>query len=93
MAIQFSVSAVDPDLENLLLYLDKLTHLDAYQKIQLVGNAREWLEMSRASTVKAQDFAASVCLRVNGKQIFHEQHCQSLRQDHQPSPVSLAAEG
>ncbi len=92
MAIRFFVSASDPDLENLLLHLDKLTHLDIHQKIQLVGNAREWLEMSRSSTVKAQDFGASVSLCIDDKPLFRELHCQSSQTPQQLAQASQVAE-
>ena len=44
MAIYLEVELNDPDLENLLSYLNKQTHLNVPSKEMLLSNALEWMK-------------------------------------------------
>jgi len=72
VAISFNLTVRDPDLENLLVYLDGVAHLSSLEKEVLLSRGIAWLKMARAASCPTADFAPSVYLGIGGKQVLHE---------------------
>ena len=69
LSISLHVEAKDPDLENLLLYVDGLTHLNAFSKRNLVERCLAWI--IRADLFAYNDQAVSSAnLQIDGACLF-----------------------
>jgi len=69
LSISLHVNAEDPDLENLLLYLDGLTHLSASQKRNLVKRALAWIIRADLFTYMDESVSSAV-VQIDGACLF-----------------------
>ena len=69
MSITLRVELSDPDLEQLLIYLDGLRHLNRGAKEDLLIRCREWLNRSDKFTYNALP-SPQVSLTIDGNPLF-----------------------
>ena len=69
MSISLHVKAKDPDLESLLLYVDGLTHLNVFQKRNLMERGLAWIARADLFTYDDQSLS-SADLQIDGASLF-----------------------